>query len=228
MKNELSVVFTADGSHSLWSSKFQEEYHSSRGAIIETQHIYIDMGLKYVLEQIDSGYNTPINIFELSLGTGLSAVMSALCQSEQVLNYDCIEPYPISIEQARALNYGERLNGASVILDAIHKAEWEVEERIQPHFNLTKQKIGITEFQMPKDHYHIIYMDAFSPKIQPDMWSPEVLSKLYEGMRVGGVLVTYSAAGFVRRHFQSLNAQVERLRGANGKREMLRITKTEI
>lgn len=227
MENELSLVYTADGSHSLWSSKFQEEYHSSKGAIVETEHTYIKMGLQHVLESGNVARTERLRVFELSLGTGLSAVMSALHQSEQDIHYECIEPFPISLEQANALNYGDKIPGATHVLTNIHTAKWGEDIEITSHFTLKKHQCGISEYNIPSHQFHLIYMDAFSPKIQPDVWEPQVLTKLYDGLCENGVLVTYSAAGFVRRHYESLGAKVERQRGANGKREMLRITKLE-
>jgi tRNA U34 5-methylaminomethyl-2-thiouridine-forming methyltransferase MnmC len=44
-------------------------------------------------------------------------------------------------------------------------------------------------------------------------------------MRPGGVLVTYSAKGQVRRNLRSLGMLVESLPGAPGKKEMTRASK---
>ena len=45
---------------------------------------------------------------------------------------------------------------------------------------------------------------------------------MHTAMRFGGVLVTYSAKGSVRRAMQEVGFEVERLAGPPGKREMLR------
>lgn len=50
---------------------------------------------------------------------------------------------------------------------------------------------------------------------------------MYDALRIGGVLVTYSAKGSVRRAMQSVGFIVERLPGPPGKREMLRATKSK-
>ena len=222
MNNELSLVFTADGSHSIWSDMFQEEYHSSKGAIMETQHTYIDMGLAHVLRKTDG---EPLHIFELSLGTGLTALMSVLFKPQQVKIYHTIEPYPVSISHLKQLNYSEKLCDDEGILEQIHNANWDELVSVTPTFQLKKEKVSIHDHPLPQQEYHLIYMDAFSPQVQRDLWSPEVLSKLFLALRPGGVLVTYCAAGFVRREFGELGGVVERLNGAKGKREMLRITR---
>ena len=49
--------------------------------------------------------------------------------------------------------------------------------------------------------------------------------KMYTALKKGGVLVTYSAKGSVRRAMQTVGFEVERLPGPPGKREMLRARK---
>ena len=48
---------------------------------------------------------------------------------------------------------------------------------------------------------------------------------MYDATKDGGVLVTYSAKGSVRRAMQTVGFRVERLPGPPGKREMLRALK---
>ena len=73
--------------------------------------------------------------------------------------------------------------------------------------------------------YDLIYYDAFAPHAQPDLWEPLIWKKLFELMKVDGVLVTYCAKGQVRRDMQAAGFTVERLEGPPGKREMLRARK---
>ena len=39
---------TADGSYTLYVPELDEHYHSVKGALTESQHIFIEMGLKPV------------------------------------------------------------------------------------------------------------------------------------------------------------------------------------
>jgi tRNA U34 5-methylaminomethyl-2-thiouridine-forming methyltransferase MnmC len=50
---------------------------------------------------------------------------------------------------------------------------------------------------------------------------------MYNSLKNGGVLVTYSAKGSVRRAMQQVGFQVEKLPGPPGKREMLRAKKVK-
>lgn len=53
---------TADGSYTLYVPELDEHYHSVKGALTESQHIFIEMGLKH------SPVSEP-HILEIGLGT---------------------------------------------------------------------------------------------------------------------------------------------------------------
>ena len=64
---------TADGSYTLYVPELDEHYHSVKGALTESQHIFIEMGLKH------SPVAEP-RILEIGLGTGLNAFLPCLPQ----------------------------------------------------------------------------------------------------------------------------------------------------
>ena len=64
---------TADGSYTLYVPELDEHYHSVKGALTESQHIFIEMGLKH------SPVSEP-HILEIGLGTGLNAFLTLLQQ----------------------------------------------------------------------------------------------------------------------------------------------------
>lgn len=43
---ERIIEYTADGSATLFVPELNEHYHSVKGALTESSHIFIDMGLK--------------------------------------------------------------------------------------------------------------------------------------------------------------------------------------
>ena len=59
MKPELTIVETADGSKTIYNAQVGENYHSIHGALQESQHVFLEAGLKYFLEK-GSGETTPI------------------------------------------------------------------------------------------------------------------------------------------------------------------------
>jgi tRNA U34 5-methylaminomethyl-2-thiouridine-forming methyltransferase MnmC len=77
------------------------------------------------------------------------------------------------------------------------------------------------------DKCDIIYFDAFGPDKQSEMWTPSIFKKIFNKTLPGGIFVTYSAKGEVRRQLSAAGYQVERLPGPPGKKEMLRGIKVE-
>ena len=213
---------TADGSYTLYVPELDEHYHSVKGALTESQHIFIDMGLKH------SSVTSP-RILEIGLGTGLNCILTLLeaKESQRHIHYTGIERYPLNEEIIRKLNYPSII-GKECEEDyfAIHQALWEEDICLSPWFTLHKMEGDFTHYTF-EQKYDIIYFDAFAPEKQPEMWEQSLFDNLYNVLNEGGILTTYCAKGVVRRMLQTAGFKVERLPGPpGGKREILRATKT--
>jgi tRNA U34 5-methylaminomethyl-2-thiouridine-forming methyltransferase MnmC len=76
--------------------------------------------------------------------------------------------------------------------------------------------------------YDAIYLDPFSPEVNPDAWRPEVLTALAERLAPGGALVSYSVRGSVRRGLADAGLHVRKIGGpTGGKREVLHARRPE-
>ena len=222
---------TADGSYTLYVPELDEHYHSVKGALTESQHIFIEMGLKH------SPASDP-HILEIGLGTGLNAFLTLLSAEEtrRKVHYTGIERYPLAEETLKQLDY-PRLIGKQHEEDyyAIHRAPWDTETEVSPWFTLHKIEDDFTRLFNSAEgsrpavpRYDIIYFDAFAPEKQPEMWEQSLFDTLYKVLNDGGILTTYCAKGVVRRMLQTAGFTVERLPGPpGGKREILRATKSD-
>ena len=215
---------TADGSYTLYVPELDEHYHSVKGALTESQHIFIDMGLKH------SPVTFP-RILEIGLGTGLNCVLTLLeaKESQRHIHYTGIERYPLNEGIIHKLNY-PAIIGKECEDDyfAIHQAPWEEDVCLSPWFTLHKMEGDFTHYTC-EQKYDIIYFDAFAPEKQPEMWEQSLFDNLYNVLNEGGILTTYCAKGVVRRMLQTAGFKVERLPGPpGGKREILRATKNNL
>jgi tRNA U34 5-methylaminomethyl-2-thiouridine-forming methyltransferase MnmC len=70
-----------------------------------------------------------------------------------------------------------------------------------------------------------IYFDAFSPTVQPELWTKEVFEKMYHALAPGGTIVTYCSKSEVRRNMMTAGFTVTKIPGPWGKREMVRAQK---
>ena len=213
---------TSDGSCTLYVPQLDEHYHSVKGALTESQHIFIGTGL-------DSHPATTPAVLEIGFGTGLNAFLTRLRAEEEQrpVRYTTLERYPVEPELLASLAYPQQVaphrNDA---FDELHKATWNEEVVLSSYFTLCKWNVDFTTFQFPEDTFDVVYFDAFAPEKQPEMWTPALFERIYASMREGGILVTYCAKGVVRRMLQGAGFRTERLPGPpGGKREILRAVK---
>ena len=218
---ERKIIITADGSTTIHLPEWNEQYHSTHGAIQEAYHVFIKNGLALF-------ENQEISILEIGFGTGLNCFITLLESAKYRLNVDYtgVEAYPISNNEVEALNYVSELKAAnkSLVFDEIHQSVWEERQKIQDNFYLSKQQKFFKDIG-DENAFDLIYFDAFGARVQPELWTEEIFKKMYAALKQDGVLVTYSAKGSVRRAMQSVGFEVERLEGPPGKREMLRAIK---
>lgn len=216
------TIETEDGSHSLYVEELDEHYHSTKGAIQESRHVFIQAGLHYTKVN-------PVNILEIGFGTGLNALLSILYAEEHscAINYTAIEKYPLNAQIAAELNYARLTGDQNNYFENIHNTAWGTFQPVAPFFNLKK-----TEADMPawhsQDTFDLIFFDAFGPDKQPEMWSQSILNKMYSTLKENGILVTYSAKGLVRRRLQAAGFNVEKIPGPPGKHHMTRAVKNAL
>lgn len=234
------ITTTKDGSHTLFVPELNEHYHSVNGSIQESNHIFINAGLKFTLDNINNNVSPSVhtlNILEIGFGTGLNALLTLLESEKNSIKvfYNSLELYPVSIEDAKKLNYPSLLNehkshqngNISEHFHQLHSAAWESVVDITRNFSLLKQQIDFSnpwQFSTSK-LFNLIYFDTFAPEKQPEMWTKDVFKKIYSVCDRGAVLTTYCAKGVVRRMLQNEGFKMERLPGPPGKREFLRAIK---
>jgi tRNA U34 5-methylaminomethyl-2-thiouridine-forming methyltransferase MnmC len=216
------VIITSDGSSSIYVENLNEHYHSIHGAIGESQHVFIQSGLfSDKLKALQT-----ISILEIGFGTGLNALLTyfAANELEKKIEYLAIELYPLTKEEIQSLNYGDILPfpQANTVFESIHSAEWETNKAISDRFLLTKHKISALDAIFPNNYFDLVYFDAFSPDVQPELWSKTLFENIFNGMNPHGVFVTYSTKGDVKRALKQVGFRIEKLPGPKGKREILR------
>lgn len=224
--NNLQFVPTKDNSLTIFNPELNETYHSIHGAITESKHVFIKNGLQYFFENNNS---SSIRVLEIGFGTGLNALLSYLfCIDQQKsLHYISYEPFPLSSEIVKQINYPQQLNGS------IDDENFFLKLHSEKNNSYTSSNFVI-DIKVVESHYQqssisgksdIIFFDAFAPNKQPEMWLPEVFSKCYNELNNSGILVTYCAKGEVKRTLKSVGFKVETLPGPPGKREMIRAIK---
>ncbi|MDR0692248.1 MAG: tRNA (5-methylaminomethyl-2-thiouridine)(34)-methyltransferase MnmD [Prevotellaceae bacterium] len=211
-------IITDDGSHTLFVPELNETYHSTRGAMQESLHVFLQAGFRCAISYLAK---QPIRVLEVGFGTGLNALLTwqEAEYSGVSVYYEAVEKYPLDEKEAAALNYPEQGK-----LVRLHGCQWETPIALSPCFTLCKRNVDLLEY-VPMGYFEVIYFDAFAPDVQPELWSKDVFHKLYEALNPGGILVTYSAKGMVKTVLRDIGFEVQRLAGAAGKRHMIRAVK---
>ncbi len=217
--HSLKLITTEDGSHSLLREDLNETYHSFHGARTESRYVFIEKCLDYYLKEHSS---KSVSIFEVGFGTGLNALLTANYATKEnvLIDFHSVEPIPVPSEIYSELNFGEDEKEAQA-LQSLHTAPWEIAELINENFSLTKYKNTLERFDSIGG-FDMIYFDAFAPSKQAEIWDLRNIQKCFELLKVGGILTTYCAQGQFKRNLATAGFEVETLKGAMGKKEMVR------
>ena len=219
----MKLLLTDDGSHTLMVEELNETDHARHGARQESKHVFIKNGFRHILGKQPGKL---IRIFELGLGTGLNALLTAL-ESEKLavqVEYTSIEPFPIPENIIDQLNYHKLINNPLVkdYFDRIHSQTWDTLNKIHPFFKFQKIHSTLQEYSCDEKYFQLVYYDAFAPNKQPEMWHKDILQKVYNFLGRKSIFVTYCAQGQVKRDLRSSGFTVLTLQGPPGKKEMIR------
>ena len=222
--SKLSVVTTSDGSKTIFHPLVNENYHSKHGALQESNHVFLNSGLRYYLADKDL---SQVSVLEVGFGTGLNFLLTAdFCTGKELsLNYVGIEAYPLDFSLIQETEYHHLVsantweNYQQTYSDALDSSS-SLNGFCTYHIFKGKLENFLTSQQ-----FDVIYFDAFASIHQPEMWAKEAISHTLSFLKPGGVFVTYAITGELKRIMKSLGMQIEKAPGAAGKREMLRAVK---
>ena len=225
------IVLTGDDTPSLYSSVYQQHYHSTHGAWQESMHVFIRAGLQNPALAFFKQREMPLQVLEMGFGTGLNALLTFAEEQWQghPLLYTALEKHPLNAAEWQALHYPaiEKEPIKQALWQQIQQAPWNKSAPVEARRHLLKLHTDLLNWEPAQNRYHLIFYDAFAPDAQPELWTEEVFGKLYEATAPGGLLVTYCVKGSVRRALQAAGYAVEKIPGPPGKREMTRACKPQ-
>ena len=215
-----------------YSLAFGDHFYCQTDGRLECGHVFLNgNGLP------DRWINYPGDTFvigELGFGTALNLTETwrqwkLVRRPGKTLHFVSFELYPMRAQEIdRALSRWPEVDTERQALVALWPQEPQGFIALQLDEQTTLTVVcgealdGIERSNLTFDAW---FLDGFAPSRNPDMWSVEIMSAIYEKTREGGTFATYAAAGFVRRNLQAVGFAVERRKGFAGKREMLCGTK---
>ena len=203
--SELTEVLTQDGSFTLRSNLFRENFHSLKGALEETK-------VKFTAPSDLQRYKEKsINVLDICFGLGYNSasLFSDLIKQKSFLNWYALEidrkplKYALHNESFNKLWHPKILNIFKLLYrnnrfeDKFFKCEiiWgEAREKIN---------------NIPSNiNFDLIYLDGFSPQKCPQVWTVEFLSKVTQKLNKNGYLITYTSSAAVRQTLRNLGLEI--------------------
>ena len=203
--SELIEVLTKDGSYSLRSVFFQENFHSLLGALEETK-------LKFTApSNLQRFKGKSLNVLDICFGLGYN---SASLLNELIKQKSYLNLYALEIDK-KPLEYSLRNESFLKLWDSKVKTIFEflyIKDFFEDQFfkcsllwGDARKKINIIP---PSIKFDLIYLDGFSPQKCPQVWTIEFLSKVTENLNSQGYLITYSSSAAVRKTLRNLGLEI--------------------
>ncbi len=219
---------TGDGSLTLHSERYGQTFHSLHGAVAESRHVFLEAS--GIAGRLAAG--EACRVLEVGFGTGLNFWLTAdaAVQADAPLEYVALEQDLLPAAVVKGLGYAGSLSNPR-LLQRYLEVRATLPGQVPAGRHAFEPAPGVMlhlligdacEQALPQSWAHAVYHDAFSPDANPELWTEEFLSALVRALVPGGVLVSYSVKGEIRRRLQALGLEVSKRPGPpGGKREML-------
>lgn len=99
---------------------------------------------------------------------------------------------------------------------ALHEAPWNVPARITERFRIRKVETSLQDYEFDTT-FDLVYSTLSLRTLQPELWTADVFRRIFDILSEGGLLVTYSAKGTVKRNLRE--AGIRREAPARGPRQ---------
>lgn len=188
------LVKSEDGSYTAYSSLFSEHYHSTKdGALTESINKHIIPAFKTQLHKKE------ITILDICYGLGFNTLSTLYFVKKNSLkiklNIYSPEFDHNLVKSLKNFNYPNEFDELkSVINDICENGKYSDENTyIELFFGDAREYLKTCEHK-----FDIIYQDAFSPSVNPSLWTLEYFHRLAELIKDDGVITTYSIALKIR------------------------------
>ena len=198
----MEKIITKDGSATYHNEKYDEAYHSLTGAKEEAVKKYAEpcdirgLARKGSVKILDVcfglGYNSAA-----AIDAALEANPGCKIKITGLENDQCI------LDKARSLETTFRNYELIKEIAERHKAErGNIEMELL--FGDARERIkGID------GSFDAVFLDPFSPKKCPELWTEDFFRDIHKLMKKGAVLATYSCAGQIRKNMEKAGFEVK-------------------
>jgi len=181
----MKLTKTKDDSYTFFNEEYQEAYHSLTGAIEEAVKKYVEpLGVKDGQTILDICFGLGYNTFA-AIEKAKNLKIIALERDEKVLEslqeLEIGGKYDIIKKLAREKKYKDKDYDLTLILGPAE-----------------------TTIKQIKEECDIVFLDPFSPKKNPELWTEAFFKEIFKRMKPGAKLATYSCARAVRDNLRAV------------------------
>lgn len=212
------------------SVSFEDFYFSTNNGLNESRYVFLKAN--GIPERYSAKNSSQAFIIsETGFGTGLNFLTSwqawvKQAEPKRPLHFFSIEKYPLRKEDlAKALsNWPELKEPISALMDqypplisGLHTLDFE-DGRVRLSLLFGDVLTELSGINFNADAW---YLDGFSPKKNPDMWTNNFFKLIAEKSKPGTTFSTFTSASVVRKNLTEVGFHVHKQKGFGIKREMV-------
>jgi tRNA U34 5-methylaminomethyl-2-thiouridine-forming methyltransferase MnmC len=188
--NMHTITKSADGSFTAYSKEYDEHYHSTKdGALSESlyKHIYPAFKIKQNKDEL--------NILDICFGLGFNTLATIFYHQQNKLKtkLNIFSPELDSdlIDSLKDFTYPKEFeNFKHIIISLVDNGTYS-DEYLDIELYRGDARVYIKKFE---NFFDIIYQDAFSPSVNPVLWTKEYFADIKKASKDDAVLTSYSTA----------------------------------
>lgn len=191
MKQEShKIVQSDDGSYTAYSSLFDEHYHSTKdGALTESLQKHVIPAFTLQREK------EAVTILDICFGLGFNTLATlyylkkeGIRKKVRIFSPEFDESLVKSLE---TFPYPEHFEPFLPIIRQLSREHHYRDESVEVTLYIGDAREYLKQCS---ERFDIVYQDAFSPSVNPLLWTTEYFADIARLMRADGVLTTYSTA----------------------------------
>lgn len=191
----MKQVKTRDDSITLFNEEYQEHYHSHTVGAIEEAFVKFAEPCR-----IRDG----IKILDICFGLGYNSLAAInLSKNLQII---ALENDANILKKIAEIEVPEKLREDYKIIKKTAK-------ELEYHKDNLKIKIILGDarekIRQAGNGFDAVFLDPFSPKKCPELWTKAFFDEIYKRMNKGGILATYSCATIVRKNLKEAGFTVK-------------------
>lgn len=198
----MKPVITKDQSMTFYSEEYGETYHSVTGAVEEAYRKFAEPSLDAAKGKDE------VRILDICFGLGYNsaAAIDRILEHNPgcKINIVGLEKDKRILDQIPGIS--PPIRNFYLIQKAVKNNNAYDQGKIAVMILVSNALDSVGKL---KENFDIIFLDPFSPKKNPELWTEEFFKELRKLIKPDGILTTYSCAGQVRRNLKAAGFAVK-------------------